>query len=431
MEYLQLSMDDYIQAKTEIRKELGGIVQGFVQIGWRLTRIDKSQAYKMDGYQTIAEFAKAEYGLSASTTSRFMKVYEEYSLPGDTPELKEQYRDYNSSQLIELLQIQEEDRQIFRSEVKRQDIREFQRFEKENENSIDNLLNWKEAKEPEEKLRATIQEFFRENREILNNLYAKDLQPNDLAELIAPSGSRSYRKGTVYMMFYSFEKGIMVKVFGEDPMDMSYRAFYDVTKSIFDSAAAGISTWDKYFRTPPEDPDTQDDFAEDTKIEEHIVEPNKTFDHDGKATEMEDQIPGQDNIQNHPEYMPEPEIAPAQKTEEQKYNEKQNKIDRETKKKLREMEDQEKMSHLPSDEPKRTKQLRMASTYYDDIISGRMTFWFFKNDNFHPGDTLNLTEFHEGRHTGRTIRTEITYILDDYTGLEDGYCILAIKVGCN
>ena len=44
MEYLQLSMDDYIQTKTEIRKELGGIVQGFVQIGWRLTRIDKSQA---------------------------------------------------------------------------------------------------------------------------------------------------------------------------------------------------------------------------------------------------------------------------------------------------------------------------------------------------------------------------------------------------
>ena len=28
MEYLQLSMDDYIQAKTEIRKELGGIRAG-------------------------------------------------------------------------------------------------------------------------------------------------------------------------------------------------------------------------------------------------------------------------------------------------------------------------------------------------------------------------------------------------------------------
>ena len=51
------------------------IVKSFVQIGWHLTRIDKSGAYKTDGYQTIAEFAKAEYGLSATTTSRFMSVY--------------------------------------------------------------------------------------------------------------------------------------------------------------------------------------------------------------------------------------------------------------------------------------------------------------------------------------------------------------------
>lgn len=26
------------------------------------------------------------------------------------------------------------------------------------------------------------------------------------------------------------------------------------------------------------------------------------------------------------------------------------------------------MQHLPSDEPKKTKQLRMASSYYDDIF---------------------------------------------------------------
>lgn len=37
-------------------------------------------------------------------------------------------------------------------------------------------------------------------------------------------------------------------------------------------------------------------------------------------------------------------------------------------------------------------------------------------------------EFAEGRHTGRVIRAEITYILDDYTGLEEGYCIMAIRV---
>ena len=46
MEYMQLSMDDYIQSKNEIKQELGGIVKSFVRIGWQLTRIDKSGAYK-------------------------------------------------------------------------------------------------------------------------------------------------------------------------------------------------------------------------------------------------------------------------------------------------------------------------------------------------------------------------------------------------
>ena len=51
-----------------------------------------------------------------------------------------------------------------------------------------------------------------------------------------------------------------------------------------------------------------------------------------------------------------------------------------------------------------------------------------KEKEYRKGDILELMEFTEGRHTGRVIRAEITYILDDYTGLEDGYCIMAIRV---
>ena len=43
MEYLQLSLDEYTQSKEEIKKELGGIVKSFVQIGWHLTRIDNRE----------------------------------------------------------------------------------------------------------------------------------------------------------------------------------------------------------------------------------------------------------------------------------------------------------------------------------------------------------------------------------------------------
>ena len=406
MEYMQLSLDDYIQCKHDIKNNLGTIVKSFVRIGWQLSRIDKSGAYKNDGYNSIAEFAKAEYGMSATGTSRFIRVYEKYSVPGDTPELRDEYKDYNRSQLEEMLQIPEEDHEMIRPEAHKEDIRELNRFNKENESSPDNLLDWKNAQTTEEKIQATIYEFWHDNRETMNTFFGSDMEMKDLAELLSPSGSRSYRKGTVFLMFYNLDTEILVKVFGDDPVKMTYQEFADRTRQIFEGAA-GDRAWETCFG----------EAVESNKIEQTE-----------QLQEQEDQIPGQDRIQNHPEYMPAPEIAPAQKTEEQKYNEQQSKIDRETKKKLQEQEDQKKMEHLPSDEPKKIKQLRMASTYYDEIVSGRMTFWFCKNDNFHSGDYMELMEFKEGRHTGRTIQTEITYILDDYTGLEDGYCILAIKV---
>lgn len=406
MEYMQLSLDDYIQCKNDIKNNLGTIVKSFVRIGWQLSRIDKSGAYKNDGYNSIAEFAKAEYGMSATGTSRFIRVYEKYSVPGDTPELRDEYKDYNRSQLEEMLQIPEEDHEMIRPEAHKEDIRELNRFNKENESSPDNLLDWKNAQTTEEKIQATIYEFWHDNRETMNTFFGSDMEMKDLAELLSPSGSRSYRKGTVFLMFYNLDTEILVKVFGDDPVKMTYQEFADRTRQIFEGAA-GDRAWETCFG----------EAVESNKIEQTE-----------QLQEQEDQMPGQDRIQNHPEYMPAPEIAPAQKTEEQKYNEQQSKIDRETKKKLQEQEDQKKMEHLPSDEPKKIKQLRMASTYYDEIVSGRMTFWFCKNDNFHSGDYMELMEFKEGRHTGRTIQTEITYILDDYTGLEDGYCILAIKV---
>ena len=438
MEYTQLTLDDYIQCKNDIKNNLGSIVKSFVRIGWLLTRIDKSGAYKNDGYNTISEFAQAEYGMNKSGTSRFMKIYEKYSVPGDTPELKDEYKDFNQSQLTEMLQIPEEDYAMLHPEANKEDFRELKRFNKENDSNPENLWSWKEAKTPEEKLKATVQEFFRENKEILNDFYGKSLSVKDLAEEICPSGSRSYRKGTIFLMFYTLEQGIMVKIFGEAPTKMTYQEFADHTKRIFDAAAAGDGTWDNYFGEhnvkPNETLEEPDHSGEDTAMvpKQNTEIPERTLPNMGRENDIpgqDDQIPGQDNIQNHPEYMPpEPKGAPAQRTEEQTYNDRQARLDRESKKKLQKQEDEEKMQHLPSDEPKKTKQLRMASSYYDDILSGNMTFWFCKDDHFHVGDSLDLMEFKEGRHTGRTIQTEITYILNDYTGLEDGYCVLAIKV---
>lgn len=121
--------------------------------------------------------------------------------------------------------------------------------------------------------------------------------------------------------------------------------------------------------------------------------------------------------------------AEAYKTEEQRYSEQQEEIDRETKKKLREMQQEEKMKNLPSDRQEsgqKIHQIRLASQYFDDVCSGKKSFEFRKNDrNYKVGDIIEMTEFKDGKNTGRMVRVIVTYFLDGFTGMEDDYCILA------
>jgi len=114
-------------------------------------------------------------------------------------------------------------------------------------------------------------------------------------------------------------------------------------------------------------------------------------------------------------------------TEEQKYNRQQNKLDRESKERLREMEEANDL--LPSERPPVVHEIRIASIYYDDVITGKKTFELRKNDRgYKVGQLLSMNEFTEGRYTGRTVEAEITYMLEGFAGLQEGYCILGIKV---
>lgn len=118
----------------------------------------------------------------------------------------------------------------------------------------------------------------------------------------------------------------------------------------------------------------------------------------------------------------------ANKTAEERYNEEQAAIDRETKRKLQEMQQEEKMQHLPSDEQKKQRDIRLSRSQYEEITTGRLTFLLLKKDGFKVGEELELPEYAEGQPTGRKADLEIIYIMDDRTGLDDNYCIIGFNV---
>lgn len=238
MDYVQMTLNDWVEIKKKLRQELLGVKQSFVRIGYALRKIEDQKLYENDGYKSIAEFAKEEYGLEPSTTSRFMSINREYSVDGYSEQLRPEYADLGRSQLEEMLKLPESDRQMIQTETSRENIRDLKRFNKT---------------EPEagvaDDLRQLVEKFYYDNPEILNEVFSNpeydEQNIKHFAEIVNPGGNRSYKKGLYFLMMY--ENRVVVKRFGADPQDLTWWDFWQITRDIFGEAAAGTKTWQSYF----------------------------------------------------------------------------------------------------------------------------------------------------------------------------------------
>lgn len=117
----------------------------------------------------------------------------------------------------------------------------------------------------------------------------------------------------------------------------------------------------------------------------------------------------------------------AEKTEQQRYDEEQAAIDRETKRKLQEREQEEKMQHLPSDDKKKT--IRLSCDAFDRIRSRTQTFLIVKSTEISESSTIIAMEFREGKATGEQMQLRVNHLEDSSTSsaLVDGYCVIGIE----
>lgn len=234
MEYVQMTLNDWLDMKHKLKMELQGVKQSFVRIGYVLRKIEDQKLYEQDGYKSIAEFAKEEYGLEASTVSRFMSINREYSIDGYSEHLREEYLDMTRSQLEEMLKLPDKDREMVRPETPRADIRELKHFNKT-----------EPASGVADDIKELIVRFFEGNKEILNELFAEERTVEKNVEIVNPGGTKTFKKGMFFLMMY--ENEIKIKKFGSDPQTMSWKEFFDTTKEIFGEAADGTRTWKNYF----------------------------------------------------------------------------------------------------------------------------------------------------------------------------------------
>lgn len=93
---------------TAVKALFNDTKYNFVAIGYHLRKVDDDRLYRETGHDDIWEFAAAQFGLSKSSTSRFMGINRRFSEGGYSEKLAEAYKEFSVSQLQEMVPLTDE-----------------------------------------------------------------------------------------------------------------------------------------------------------------------------------------------------------------------------------------------------------------------------------------------------------------------------------
>ena len=97
--------------------------RSFIAAGYYMKYIRDRELFRDGGYNSIWEFAEDQYGIKKSAAHRWMRINDKFSKGGNSPILDDKYKDFNKSQLQEMLYLTDEQIKEAKPEMKAKDIR--------------------------------------------------------------------------------------------------------------------------------------------------------------------------------------------------------------------------------------------------------------------------------------------------------------------
>ena len=119
----QITIQDWLEWKEDIRNRLQETSENFIVIGYRLKQMRESRMYEQEGYRSLSEFAGREYNLSRSVVSRLIQINDRFSEGGNSMELKAEYRNYGFAKLQEMLYLTDEELEEVTDDMTMREIR--------------------------------------------------------------------------------------------------------------------------------------------------------------------------------------------------------------------------------------------------------------------------------------------------------------------
>ena len=122
--YENITLDE---AERFITANLQAAVRNVIAIGYYLKNIRDNGLFREAGCENIWDYAWERFGFSKSTASRYMTRNDRFSRGGNSPILDEKYRDFNKSQLQEMLSLTDSELEQVTPDMTVRQIREIHR----------------------------------------------------------------------------------------------------------------------------------------------------------------------------------------------------------------------------------------------------------------------------------------------------------------
>ena len=122
--YQNVSLED---AEVYIAANLKSAVRSVIAVGYYLKCVRDGELYREAGFENIWDYARDRFGFSVSTACRYMKRNDRFSKGGNSPVIDEKYKDFNKSQLQEMLGLDDEQLETVTPDMTVQQIREIRK----------------------------------------------------------------------------------------------------------------------------------------------------------------------------------------------------------------------------------------------------------------------------------------------------------------
>lgn len=323
------TFDEWQQAlDTEFSKS----AESFIRIGYLLKIARDTDILKDTPYANVIDYAKTRYGLDKTQVSRFIAINERFGSKEDDSALGDKYKGFGYAKLALMLNMPDEIIEEISPDYSKSEIEDIKKEidEEKKISDIEILIEGKEEciKKLNE-LEQVLHQLFHDNPELFMKIHTSTYETAELIDIFAPAGEMIYSVRLLgvgrLMLSIKADSGriTITNVRNMEKTEWNIEELAESVINIFsmavdteDPAKAWTSIYKEEYPKKAEVAPVQQEKPvqrKEKKVQKAKIEKPKP--QPVEENEEEEQIQGQDNVLNHPEYLPENGNNKADSTE--------------------------------------------------------------------------------------------------------------------